>query len=390
MTIILAIRKCVYALALLLLPLLSVSQARLQIILETPTGTPPGPVFIAGNFNGWDPGSPGGLLEFNGNEYTITIDSLKPGPLQFKFTRGSWETVEQTFDGADRANRALELIADTIIRLRVEGWKQASPNIKKESTAGKQVIALPDSFDMPGLNRSAKVHIYLPSSYKLSRKRYPVIYMHDGQNLFDALRAPFGEWGIDETLDSLVSAGQPEAIIVGIDNGPRRVNEYTPFDTERFGEGQGEQYVSFIANRLKPYIDKKYRTLNAPEHTAIAGSSLGGLLSYYAWLTKPGVFGNAGVFSPSFWIAPEILPLTDSLAVTVTSKCFFYIGEQEGGRYVKDMQEVADRLGANTKAIMYSVVDPIGEHNESSWRKWFAEFYVWIMGNGFNRQLKTR
>lgn len=390
MTIRSAIRNSVYALALLLLSHVSVSQVRLQVFLETPEGTYPGSVFIAGDFNGWNPGSPGGLLQYNGKEYTIIIDSLKPGPFQYKFTKGSWEDVEVMPDGSDRTNRVLELRSDTIIRLTVEAWKSAFSVRRKMSTAGKQVFALPDSLDMPGLGRFAKIHVYLPASYKHSRKQYPVIYMHDGQNLFDELRAPFGEWGIDETMDSLVRAGHPEAIIVGIDNGPRRVNEYTPFDTEEFGKGQGDAYVAFIANRLKPFIDKKYRTLRAPEHTAIAGSSLGGLISYYAWLSKPNVFGNAGVFSPSFWIAPRILPLTDSLAVTVTGKCFFYIGEQEGDRYVKDMYEVADRLGARTRAIMYSVVDPIGEHKEASWRKWFAEFYLWIMGNGFNRQLRTR
>src|SRR6185436_17362584 len=97
--------------------------------------------------------------------------------------------------------------------------------------------------------------LYLPKGYKQSKKRYPVLYMHDGQNLFDDSTSFSGEWKVDETLDLL----ENPCIVVGIDNGGlKRMNEYNPHDTEQFGKGEGHQYLEFIAKTLKPYIDKKY------------------------------------------------------------------------------------------------------------------------------------
>ncbi len=120
---------------------------------------------------------------------------------------------------------------------------------------------------------------------------------------------------------------------------------------KNFGEGEGDQYVDFIVKTLKPFIDKKYRTLSSKENTIIAGSSMGGLISYYAMLKAPGIFGNAGVFSPAFWTAPAIKTLTDSLASKLNGKFFFYMGEKEGETYIKDMKEIQEILGEKFKAI---------------------------------------
>jgi predicted alpha/beta superfamily hydrolase len=115
---------------------------------------------------------------------------------------------------------------------------------------------------------------------------------------------------------------------------------------------------------------------------------MGGLISYYAMLTYPNVFGKAGVFSPAFWTAPGIDQVTDSLASKTNGKIFFYMGELEGGTYVADMQRVADNIGRRSDAIIYTVIDPLSRHNEQAWRKWFAEFYRWTMGENFNKQVK--
>jgi predicted alpha/beta superfamily hydrolase len=221
-----------------------------------------------------------------------------------------------------------------------------------------------------------------------NKKRYPVLYMHDGQNVFDAYTAPYGEWGVDECLDTLIKNGTAASIVVGIDCGSKRMNEYNPYFFEKFGEGEGDKYVDFIVKTLKPYIDKHYRTLKGKENTAIAGSSMGGLISYYAILTHPNVFGRAGVFSPAFWTAPAIRQLTDSLASNVDGKIFFYMGELEGGTYVEDMKNIADSIGKKSNAVIYSVIDPASRHNEQAWQKWFPEFYRWMMGDGFNNQVK--
>lgn len=115
---------------------------------------------------------------------------------------------------------------------------------------------------------------------------------------------------------------------------------------------------------------------------------MGGLISYYAALRYPDVFGKVGVFSPSFWIAPEIKNLTDSLGGKLKGQLFFYAGALEGDTMVKDMKEICENLGGNSRALIYAVVDPLGKHNEQTWRKWFGEFYLWIIGNGRNYQIQ--
>lgn len=141
-----------------------------------------------------------------------------------------------------------------------------------------------DNIVAPQLGNSRSLRIYLPPSYGTrSDLRYPVLYMHDGQNLFDARSAAYGvEWGIDETMDRLIAEGKmAEAIVVGIDNTPERIAEYTPCCDPQHGGGKLEQYESFIVDTVKPYIDRTYRTLPGKEHTALMGSSLGGIASVH-------------------------------------------------------------------------------------------------------------
>jgi predicted alpha/beta superfamily hydrolase len=242
---------------------------------------------------------------------------------------------------------------------------------------------------MPQLKRSRKIWIYLPSTYKSSPgKRYPVLYMHDGQNIFDAYTSGYGEWGVDECLDSIMQNGKNECIVVGIDNGPKRLNEYNPFNNEKFGQGEGTAYAAFMAETLKPFIDGHYRTLKDKTNTIIAGSSMGGLISYYTQLAYPDVFGKSGVFSPAFWTAPGIVAATDSLANTAKGKFFFYMGGLEGSEYLGDMYEVMQQLGTKSSALIYSVTDPEGRHNETAWRKWFPEFFRFIMADWTNYVIK--
>ena len=159
--------------------------------------------------------------------------------------------------------------------------------------------------------------------------------MQDGQNLFDDFESFSGEWGVDELMDSLIAAKVKPSIIVGISNGKNRLNEYNPYDNEKFGAGTGKAYAEFLVKDLKPYIDSAYRTLPGRESTTIAGSSMGGLISYYAALAYPEVFGRAGIFSPSFWIAPQVNELTDSLAPGLNTKLFFSMGRNEGDEYLR-------------------------------------------------------
>lgn len=344
-------------------------------------------IFVAGSFNGWNPIDTAFRIAVSD---TITyIDFPRPlqGSISFKFTRGSWGNVECNADGSDISDRSLNLVSDTVIRCQIAAWKDRFDAVPKRHTASAQVTVLPNLFADPW-NRTLR--IYLPTGYAHTKKKYPVLYMLDGQNLFDEYLAFKNEWGVDECLDSLASKMNQPCIVVGVDAGTDRIHEYNPFDHPEYGIGKGDAFFQFLLQQVKPYIDRHYRTWKEPEHTIIAGSSLGGLMAYYGILKHPDVFGGAGVFSPAFWIAPEPLKqLTDSLGRQVKGKIFFYIGEREGNdgmKYVKDLQRISDQLATVSPAVIYSIIDPAGQHTESVWRNWFPEFYRWIMGNGFSYQ----
>jgi len=345
--------------------------------------------FLAGNFNNWNPGNNDFRFLLTGENSFELILNLPAGQYAYKSTRGNWGTVECLADEKDVDNHSFKVTADTTIEINIEAWRDDFGVITRNHTASKNVHVIDTAFFIPQLNRSRRIWIYLPEGYENSKKQFSVLYMHDGQNIFDEYTAGFGEWGVDECLDSLVRSGKPACIVVGIDNGPKRLNEYNPFAFRDFGEGEGDQYLNFISQTLKPFIDKRYRTLSSKENTMIAGSSMGGLISYYAMIKQPQVFSKAGVFSPAFWTAPAITPLTDSLASKVNGKFFFYMGGKEGEAYINDMQTIQELLGEKSSAMIYSVVDDEGMHNEKAWRKWFAEFYIWMMAEGFNTVTKT-
>lgn len=341
--------------------------------------------FLAGNFNNWNPGNNAFrfLLTYE-NSFELILN-LPAGHYAYKCTRGNWGKVECLANGKDVSDHSFQITADTTIEINIEAWRDDFAQVSKMHTASKQVHLMDTAFFIPQLNRTRRIWIYLPEGYEKTKKEYPVMYMHDGQNIFDEYTAGFGEWGVDECLDSLINAGKQACIVVGIDNGPKRLNEYNPFAFRDFGEGEGDFYLDFITQTLKPFIDKKYRTLPSKENTIIAGSSMGGLISYYAMIKRPQVFGKAGIFSPAFWTGPAINALTDSLAAKVNGKFFFYMGRQEGETYVNDMLAIEELLGEKSGAMIYSVIDDEGMHNEKAWRKWFAEFYSWIMAEGFNK-----
>lgn len=376
------------------------AQFNLTIVL---TGSPAShtgdPVFVAGNFNGWNPAETNYQLPVIDGITKIELKAMTAGNYQFKFTRGSWQKVECAADGKDVSNHALELYSDTTIYFSIAGWADDFTRVPKHHTASSNVSIMDTAFEIPQLRRLRRIWIYLPPGYSSSKKRYPVIYLQDGQNVFDQYTAAYDEeWGVDESLDSLISEGVPPCIVVGIDNGgDKRMNEYNPYKftwkdsaSSKTFLPEGDEYLAFIVRTLKPYIDKRYRTKTGKENTTIAGASMGGLISYYAILKYPKVFGNAGIFSPAFWTADGIETLTDSIGKKLEGKLFFYIGEAEGKEYGDQMNQIAEKIGKSSSALIWSVTDPNGIHNEVYWRKWFPDFYKWIMADGFNVLTKPK
>lgn len=368
------------------------AQYNLRIQLaNVPAGKTADSIYAAGSFNGWSPANENYLFKKNADAVLeLLIPALGKDRYEFKFTRGSWDKAACAASGNDIGNYSVQLNADTTIVYSIAAWKDEFAPVVRQHTASANVSIMDTAFFIPQLNRYRRIWLYLPADYAHSKKQYPVLYMHDGQNLFDEATSGYGEWGIDECLDSLAKTGRYQCIVVGIDNGPKRLNEYNPFNNERFGEGEGAPYADFLANTLKPFIDKQYRTLPDKNNTLIAGSSMGGLISYYAALRYPTVFGKAGVFSPAFWTAkPGINNITDSLARGNSGKFFFMIGGQEGEEYLNDMFDIMQQMGTQSSSLIYSVVDAEGKHNEATWRKWFPEFLKFMMADWTNYRIEV-
>jgi len=257
-----------------------------------------------------------------------------------------------------------------------------SPAAPRPPSALPNVSVLPQRLNIPGLNRERTLRLYLPPSYALQpERRYPVIYMHDGQNLFDDATSYAGEWGVDETLNELARTHGFEAIVVGIDNGlDKRMNELNPWPHPQFGVGEGEDYVSFIVDVVKPLIDRDYRTLRDAANTAVIGSSMGGLISDYAIHRHPGVFGKAGVFSPAYWTAPEMFRFAAERPLPPGARVYLYMGGGEGEQMVSNVQRMHSQLNGTLPAGASSVlrVVPGAPHNEGAWRRELPAALVWL------------
>ncbi|MEO6151132.1 MAG: alpha/beta hydrolase-fold protein [Mucilaginibacter sp.] len=334
-------------------------------------------LFLAGDFNDWNPGDTNWQLQGSDKTYSLT-KKLSPGMHNLKVTKGSWDGVESNLRGQDVANREYKITNDTTIILNIDGWKDGFIPEPVVHTISPNVKIITEQFNMPQLMRQRRVWIYLPSDYATSKRKYPVIYMHDGQNLFDQTSAGYGEWGVDEIVDKFPVAKQ--CIIVGIDHGGNeRISEYNPYDS-KYGKGKGSLYVDFLVRNLKPYIDDNYRTQSDAQHTTIAGSSMGGLISTYAVLKYPNVFGTAGVFSPAYWLATDIFAYAEKQQLNSYNRFYFACGDAESKEMVPDMEKMAAIVKAKGNAAKLSPVIVLkGEkHNEKQWNGSFPGFYEWV------------
>jgi predicted alpha/beta superfamily hydrolase len=220
------------------------------------------------------------------------------------------------------------------------------------------------------LGNSRDVQVYLPPSYRGSGRHYPVVYMQDGQNLFDEATSFAGEWRVDDTLERLAPEGV-EAIVVAVPNmGDRRIDEYSPFRDPRTGGGRGDAYVDFLVRTLKPEIDRRFRTRHERTHTGIMGSSMGGLASLYAFFREPAVFGFAGVMSPSLWFASRAIFDEVASRGPWTGRVYLDVGTGEGRAAVRDarlMARLLRRTAARPRAGVMYVEGRGAVHHESAW-----------------------
>jgi predicted alpha/beta superfamily hydrolase len=261
-------------------------------------------------------------------------------------------------------------------------WQDYVAHVHEDNTVHGSLKVFPGLVS-PQLNNERDVYVYLPPSYAVSDRRYPVIYMHDGQNLFDPKTSFAGEWNVDGTLDEVSSEGL-EAIVVGIPNmGAERASEYSPFDDPKHGPANGDAYLDFVVDTIKPIIDRDFRTSMEREHTGIAGSSMGGLISLYAFFKRADVFGFAGVMSPALWYGKyQIFDYLETVT-HVGGRVYVDVGTKEGSRELHDVLDLRDRLvqmGYRSGVDLLYVVDRGGAHNEASWAKRLAKELRFLLG----------
>lgn len=356
--------------------------SQIKISVTVPKDTPENAqIFMASSLNGWNPNDSAFQLKKDADgSYFIEIPENQ-GKTEYKFTRGSWETAEGNAEGKGIENRVFTFSGkQQLIKNEIISW--AKPELKK-NTASPNVKILSENFSIPQLNTVRKIWIYLPSDYASSKKRYPVIYMEDGQNLFDGQTSFSGEWKVDETLDALFGKGEKQAIVIGIDNGgSERLNEYSPWKNAKYGGGKGDLYADFLAQTLKPYVDQHYRTHPSAKNTGLIGSSMGGLISFYAGMKYPEKFGKLGIFSPSFWFAKNDLKqyLNQHSKKLRHTRFYFLAGSKESEDMVSDIEEVIQILKKKVpEKNIKTKFDEYGTHSESYWAKEFPGAYLWLM-----------
>ncbi len=351
-------------------------------ITETPNNTPSNSaLFLAGNINNWEANAQNYLFTQNSDgTYTLVIDP-PVGQIEYKITRGSWPSVEGNMTGQYRPNRVYNYTGQTdSLGLSILSWEDLSGG-SGNSTATENVTILSEDFNLATIGKKRRIWIYLPPDYEQSSRSYPVLYMHDGQNLFDATTSFSGEWQVDESLNNLFALGDPGVIVVGIDNGgASRIDEYTPWPNPQYGGGQADQYVRSIIQDLKPHIDTNYRTLKDSENTAIMGSSLGGLVSLYALIEYQDVFGKAGIFSPSYWFSAESYTHILNTEKKEQFRIYTIGGEQEGGNMATNIQRMDSIFSvANFNQDEYkTTIHPDGQHTEAYWAREFSAAYLWL------------
>lgn len=227
------------------------------------------------------------------------------------------------------------------------------------------MLVLPQVYS-PQLENARDIIVYLPPSYFVSEQRYPVIYMQDAQNLFDAGTSFAGvEWQVDETLEALSAEGL-EAIAIGIPHlGEQRLPEYTP-PANPWWRGTGDRYVAFIAETLKPLIDQTFRTQPDRAHTGLFGSSMGALISLYGFFEKPDVFGYCGAMSPSVWVGRGVI---NQYVRSPRHGDRLYLDNGTRENSARLLYEQLLAQGYREDGELKYVIEEGGQHTEAAWAR---------------------
>ena len=244
-----------------------------------------------------------------------------------------------------------------------------------------QIPALPTE-------KPRRLYICLPKDYEKTGKRYPVVYMFDGHNVFYDRDATYGKsWGMREYLKK----SRRELIVVGIECNPegnKRLSEYSPWDFSGFGlgriEGRGRQTMDWIAKELKPEIDREFRTIPDREHTMIAGSSMGGLMAVYALVAYNDIFSRAAALSPCLFLhMRKLAELIKQQPLTAPSRIYLDYGSSETKEKPEEWEQMFRTAARLSKAGVHAAarVVPGAEHSEACWEKRIPVFMDYLWGS---------
>ena len=356
--------------------------SRLTLELFTPNDDDR-PVYLTGNFNGWTTRDDRYRMERTslGNyRFTFTTPLELSEPLEYKYIKGGWEAEEMGTDGYSSTNRRMEVPSGKVSDI-VPMWKIHGGWYNPDYYPDIQIVA--KRFNVPQLRRRRRISVLLPWNYHATTRHYPVLYLQDGQNLFEDT-APFGAWGVDKQMAALAQRGQGDFIVVAIDHGGKeRIREFSPYDS-RWGQGLGRDYARFMAETLKPHIDQNFRTLSDRANTAIGGSSMGGLISIYAGFMFPEVYSKFMIFSPSLWISNRIYAEPVRFNSLETTKIYLYAGGKEGAGMLNNADRFREAMVKRgypaDKLQLYMAIDPQGRHNEERWGREFPKAAEWLFG----------
>ena len=355
---------------------------QLRILLETPVQDDR-PVYIAGNFNNWRADEKAyRMAKLPSGEYELIffLSERVPYPLEYKYLKGGWENVEIDHYGNRTPNRVIYK-AQKEVRDFVPRWANAGLSYPKKYLPHIEIIS--EAFEIPQLIKTRRVAALLPHDYYQSNRRYPVLYLQDGQNLFGQ-GAGYGTWGVPKKLATMAEKGMGEVIVIAIDHAEEeRIEEFTPSQPTKLGVGDGKKYARFLVETLKPYVDRCFRTLPEPEHTGIGGSSMGGLISLYTGKIYPGTFSKWMIFSPSLWVAPQLRFDLDLFHHSFERKIFLYAGARESHKLVDNLhllEKKLQKIQASQPQTTYIKVhiNPEGEHQEYYWGTAFPVALEWL------------
>ncbi len=353
-------------------------QLHVTFILSSPDLPGDSTVFITGGIAQlaeWNPGVV--KMEYQGShswKTEITLDTA--ASIEYKYTLGSWEHEGAGADGQPLHNFIAAVTHDTTIHDAIYFWTKGG----REKVVHGQItgtVRYHRSLKYPGINDRDLI-VWLPPGYDTDTSaHYPVLYMHDGQNIVDPVTSSFGtDWSVDETCDSLITIHAiPPMIVVGIYNTPDRMVEYVP-------GVKGTAYMNFVVEVVKPFIDSVYRTKPGRESTTIGGSSAGGVISFMLAWEHPDVFSKAICMSPAFKIKKIDYVQTVMASAESKKNVFFYIDNGGVGLEIQ-LQPGVDAMIAALKEKGYQegkdyvyVSDPTAQHFEAAWAKRFPDAII--------------